>query len=372
MALVVSDKPCVAAGVFTKNRVAAAPVVVSKEALKKSALHRAVFLNAGRANAGTGRDGEKDARRVAAAFAKSLGCKASQILLASTGVIGQRIDAEKIVAKTPEIVGVLNEPGFPMLARAIMTTDTFPKFAVKKFKVGAKTCTVAGMAKGSGMIAPDMATMLAVVVTDAPVARAPMQKMLREVTDTTFNAITVDSDTSTNDTLFMLASGEAGCPPIKAGTAAHKALAKATYEVCLDLAKQIAIDGEGATKFVSVTVKGAKTLAQARSAAKTIADSPLVKTAMAGEDPNWGRIIAAAGRSTAEFNQFNYDLHFDKVKLVSAGKYTGIDSEKQVNAIMKGAEYAITLNLKSGKAQATFYTCDLTKDYIAINADYRS
>lgn len=372
MALIVADEPCVAAGVFTRNQVAAAPVVVSKEALKKARLHKAVFLNAGRANAGTGREGEKDARIVARSFAKELGCKAEQILLCSTGVIGQRIDAHKIVEKVPAIVGGLDAKDFPSLARAIMTTDTFPKFARGTFKANGKTYAVAGIAKGSGMIAPNMATMLSVVLTDAPVSRAPMQKLLREVTDTTFNAITVDSDTSTNDTLFLLASGAAGGATIGAGSPALGALQEAVRKVCLDLAKQIAIDGEGATKFVAITVKGAKNQAQARDAAKTIADSPLVKTAMAGEDPNWGRIIAAAGRSKATINQFDYELSFDKVKLVAKGKYAGIAAEKKANAIMRKAEYGITLDLKLGKAAATFYTCDLTKDYISINADYRS
>ncbi len=372
LSAVVSDASCVAAGVFTRNRVVAAPVVVSKEHLRKSPRHRAVLLNAGRANACTGAPGLSDARAECRSLARLLWCKPEEILLCSTGIIGQRIGVEKLTQNLPALVMDLKPGALPKVARAIMTTDTYPKYAEARFQVGARRYSIAGVAKGAGMIAPDMATLLSVIVTDAALPKGLLQRAVSEAADLSFNAITIDGDTSTNDTLLLLASGAAGGRPLRAGTAGYRAFEKALQKVALDLALQVARDGEGARKLVKIEVTGARTQTEARACAKAIAESPLVKTALAGEDPNWGRIFAAAGRSGARFDFERATLDFENLRLVARGRQTSPAAEKRAHKIMKRSEYSVTVALRAGKFSAFYYTCDFTQEYVTINADYRS
>ncbi|MEW6774945.1 MAG: bifunctional glutamate N-acetyltransferase/amino-acid acetyltransferase ArgJ [Bdellovibrionota bacterium] len=372
LALIVSDGPCVAAGVFTKNRVKAAPVLLSRENLRALPTHRAVLLNAGRANACTGKPGLEDAKESCEELAKLLNCDPREILLCSTGIIGQRIRISKLKRALPGLVQELEPYTFPPLARAIMTTDTYPKYVGRSFSFNRRRYNLAGIAKGAGMIAPDMATMLSVVVTDAPLSKAALQQALSEVVDKSFNAITIDGDTSTNDTLLLLSSGAAGGESLSPGTGVYDLFVRELGELCLTLAKMIAMDGEGATKFVTIRVLEAKNQKEAAACAKTIANSPLVKTAFAGEDPNWGRILAAAGRSGARFNPNKVRLDIGGVRIVSAGKQESLRAEKRAHSVMKKPSYEIALRLGAGKAQTVVYTCDLTEDYVEVNADYRS
>lgn len=373
LALVASERPCVAAGVFTQNRFAAAPVLYDRSLLAANpAGMRAVIVNSGCANACTGDEGLADARRMAAKTARAVGCRADAVLVMSTGVIGVRLPLDKLQAGIPAAARALSTEGGAAAARAIMTTDTRPKVCAVRTWVQGRPVTVGGMAKGAGMIHPNMATMLALIATDAVVDPAVLQSILREAADDSFNAISVDGDTSTNDTLLLLANGQAGHRPLL-DVAANDAvaLAEAVQAVATHLAQEIVRDGEGASRFVSITVRGAVDQADARRAANAVARSPLVKTAICGADPNWGRVLCAVGYSGAEVDPARAALWFGDLALVANGRPLDYD-EAQAAEILRRPEVAITVDLALGPGQATVWTCDLTRGYIDINAHYRT
>ena len=376
LALVAAGSPVAAAGVFTRNLFCAAPVTVDREHLAAGGRARAVIVNSGIANAATGEPGLANARRTAELLAARLGCRAEEVLVASTGVIGKHLDMgvmEAGVAMVCDGLGRDPEANDLAAARGIMTTDTKVKRAAVRYadESGA-TYTVGGMCKGSGMISPNMATMIAVVTTDAPVAPAVLQTALRAAADASFNRVTVDSDTSTNDSCFLLASGDAGGAEIDAAEGArYEAFLAALTAVCGSLAQKIAADGEGATKLVRVTVMGAATQADADLAARTVASSPLVKTAVAGHDANWGRIAAALGRSGASFDQYGVDIDILGIPVCRAGLVVDFDEDEALRRF-EGPQVDIVCDLGAGDASSTVWTCDLTHGYISINADYRS
>jgi glutamate N-acetyltransferase/amino-acid N-acetyltransferase len=362
LGILFSEVPCAVAGRFTKNRIKAAPVQWCQE-IVKSGKAQAVIVNSGCANACTGAQGMKDAKAMAQAAAMKLDIPDDTVLVASTGVIGVKLPVDKIEAGA--MMMKLSAAGGHELARAIMTTDTHPKeIAISVEEHG---FTVAGIAKGAGMIHPDMATMLSFLTTDAKIDARLLDRLLGEAVDASYNMITVDGDTSTNDTVLILANGAGGA--VKAGTKAEKAFAAALSQVCIYLARSIAADGEGATSLIEVTVEGAKSLADARVAARTIVGSPLVKTAVHGRDPNWGRIIAALGRSGAEFNPKKVDLYLAKMQLMSAGEPVPFN-KKTASAAMGKDEVKVRVALNGGKHSATAWGCDLSAEYVAINSDY--
>jgi glutamate N-acetyltransferase/amino-acid N-acetyltransferase len=362
-----------AAGVFTTNAVGSAPTDWCKGALKGAGAARGLLVNAGCANSFTGAAGDAAARRSAEAAARATGVDAGAILLASTGVIGVVLDDAKVAAALPGVAQRLGPAAWPDAARAIMTTDTFPKGAGATAKIDGVKVSIAGIAKGSGMIAPDMATMLAFVFTDAAIAAPALKAMLREETDTSFNAITVDGDRSTNDCVLLFATAAAGHAPVKA--AADPRLAdfrKALRKVLVDLAIQIVRDGEGATKLVAVKVKGAKSNASAKIIARTICESPLVKTAIAGEDANWGRIVMAVGRADQPVVREKIGVKFGPLWAARNGAVSKTYDEAAMSAYMKRDELEITVDVGVGEGEAQMHTCDLTKRYVEINGDYRS
>ncbi|MBI3808850.1 MAG: bifunctional glutamate N-acetyltransferase/amino-acid acetyltransferase ArgJ [Nitrospirae bacterium] len=371
LALIVSEQEATVAGVFTTNLVAAPPLILDRRRLRRGK-GRAIIVNSGNANACTGRRGYADAVAMAALTARALGVKQEDVYVGSTGVIGKPLPMEKIKAAIPLLAARLHRRGGEDAARAIMTTDTTVKTAAVSDTIGGRTVTVGGIAKGSGMIHPNMATMLAYLATDAQVPRAALQRGLRQAADRSFNRIPVDGDTSTNDMVLCMANGMAGNRPLKPGSADARRFQSLLDHVCLDLAKKIAWDGEGATKFVELRVKGARIPADALRAAVTIATSSLVKTAWFGEDANWGRIMAALGRSGARVVEDRIAIMVGPVQIVRRGMGLGPDVEKRANAVMKSREFSVTVDLGSGHAEATVWTTDLTVDYIKINASYRS
>jgi len=361
-----------AAGVFTCSRVVAAPVEWCVQVLKKSTM-RALVVNAGNANAFTGKEGMDSVKRIAKATSATLGCAQEQVCIASTGVIGEPLQDAKITSNLPAMKAGLRADAWSDAARAIMTTDTFMKVATKTARIGKTQVTINGIAKGSGMIAPDMATLLAFVFTDAAIPASVLRTLLREGNERSFNATTVDGDTSTNDSLIAFATGAAKHAAVKSAKDAHLKAFRAAFDaVLMDLALQVVRDGEGAQKLVAIDVRGAKSDKAARTIAFTIANSPLVKTAIAGEDANWGRIVAAAGRSGEYLRQ-------EKIKVLIGGTLVARDGarvksydEAPVAAHMKGQEIDIRVDLGVGSGKATVYTCDLTHGYIDINGSYRS
>lgn len=368
VALLVADAPAAAAGFFTSNRFAAAPVQLASEALAESGGHaHAVIINAGCANAGTGAAGLQAARHVVDAVAARIGCVAAEVLPASTGLIGSTLPTDRIA----EAVASLSLAGTPAAAtaaaRAIMTTDTRPKEAAVSVDAGGRTLTVGGMAKGSGMIHPAMATMLAVITTDAPVAPANLRSIAAPIVERTFNQVSVDGDTSTNDTLFVLASGAAGGEPIVDGQE-REALATALELVCTELVRQIAADGEGATRRIDVTVTGAADDVDARLAARTVAASALVKAAVHGTDPNWGRIAGAAGRSGAALERDRMRIWIGD-ELVYDGAAHPFD-DGAARSAMGGPVVPIRLDLGIGAGIGEAWGCDLSAEYVAINSEY--
>jgi len=371
LALLYSETPAVAAGVFTQNRVKAAPVLISMERVK-SGKAQAVLINSGSANACTGKRGLEDGRRLSKLLSAALKTNPENILLASTGVIGKPLPMAQMETNLPILVSSLSPMGLEEAAKAIMTTDTFPKAAIIRSRVNGKEITIAGIAKGAGMIAPHMATLLSFVLTDAAISPLALRRALEEGTEESFNRITVDGDTSTNDTLFILANGKAHNPLIKERTPGFKHFSSLLNEVLLSLAKMIARDGEGATKLVEVIVENARTKGDAQIAARTIAESPLVKTAFFGADANWGRILCAAGYSGAAFDPNKVDIFFDHVDIARRGQGTGLAKEEQATAIMKKNAYTVRVNLHQGKASASIFTTDFSFDYVKINASYRS
>ncbi len=369
LALMVSDAPATAAGVFTKNSVAAAPVLLSKASLERSGgLARAVICNAGNANCATP-DGMKVARRTARAVAGLLKAPREQMLVSSTGVIGEPLDVSKIEALLPQLGERLAPEGFQDAARAIMTTDTVPKVAFASVETAAGPVRIAGMAKGSGMIQPNMATMLSFLFTDADLKASTLRKMLKEAADDSFNSISVDSDTSTNDTVFLLANGASGVRPRGAD---RQAFASALRKVCQDLAVAVVRDGEGARKLLTIYVEGAPNDAAAKRIAREIANSPLVKTALAGADPNWGRILPAAGKSDVRFDPAKVDIFLNGHMVCEKGMRAKFD-EPTVQKTMEETDSLLRFHIRGkGKGQARFWTCDFTEAYIKINAEYRT
>ncbi len=371
LALLVSDRPATVAGTFTTNVVVAPPVVVSRNVVNSRTPVRAILTNSGNANACTGDAGFDAAHRMASAAAATLGCSPEEILVSSTGVIGQLLPVEKIEAGLPSLRLSADPGGFAAAAEAIMTTDTFEKIRSMRVTIGGTTVTLTGIAKGSGMIMPNMATMLAYICTDATIDAATLDALLRETVDRSFNSILVDNDTSTNDMVLVLANGAAGAPPIVAGTPEHAAFAEALATVCRDLAISIVRDGEGATKLVTVEVRGAASADDARRAARSIAGSMLVKTAIHGRDANWGRVAAAVGYSGIAFDPAQMEIHLGGVPVLKKNYDTAFD-EDAAAAVLAERDVTIGVQLNRGTGSATVWTCDLSKDYVHINASYRS
>ncbi len=366
------------AGVFTKSKTRAAPVLDCEAKLSRGAEGRpdpgaAVIVNAGNANAFTGAAGRDAVADVTGAVAEALDLPGDRVFSSSTGVIGEPLPAERITAVIGSLAAGLGSACFEDAARAIMTTDTFPKGAEARARIGGTTVRVAGIAKGSGMIAPDMATMLVYIFTDARVERGPLQSLLSGLCETTFNAITVDGDTSTSDTLLLFATGAAGNAPIARADGPEAAeLERALRSVMTDLAHQVVRDGEGATKFVEVSVAGAASDSDAKRVAMSVANSPLVKTAIAGEDPNWGRVVMAVGKSGAEADRDRLGISFGGLPVAENGRVSPRYREEDAAAHMKEREIRISIDLGLGAGEFTAWTCDLTHGYIDINADYRS
>lgn len=371
IALVYSERPCTAAATYTTNRVKAAPLWVTEEHVRAGAI-RAVVVNSGNANACTGQRGLEDARRMAEICARELGLSSShEVVVASTGVIGTPLPMDKIEAGIVQASAALSPAGGHDAALGIMTTDTRTKEVAFVCESDGVRFRIGGMAKGSGMIHPNMATMLAFITTDAAVPKEFLQKQLKEAVDVSFNMITVDGDTSTNDMAVVLANGAEEAAQIVPGSPLAELFSRALKRVCIELAKMIAADGEGATKLVEVRVKGAKSYEDARLAVKAIANSSLVKTAVYGEDANWGRILCAAGYSGAEFDPEKTSVYLGDVAVFHRGAGVAFDEEEAKQAL-SGSEVVITVDLGEGKAQATGWTCDLTYDYVKINASYRT
>ena len=372
MGLIAADQPATAAGVFTKNRVRAAPVLISERRLRSGSC-QAVLVNSGNANACTGKQGHDAATVLGRTVASALRVRPTLVAPASTGVIGVQLPLSRMEAAVPTLVDDLSEAGAARFARAILTTDRGPKVARAELKVGRTTCRVLGIAKGAGMIHPNMATTLAFVTTDASIDHATLGRVLRRVTEETFNRASVDGDTSTNDSIYALASGAASARQLAANSAAGRRFDAALTEVLESLAKKIVADGEGAEHLVRIEVRGARSDADAVQIARTIAGSQLVKTALHGCDPNWGRILAAAGRSGARFNPDHVSMQIGKVPIFRNGApIMTAKTETKAAATMKRPEYEITLSVGSGRGLGHYWTCDLGHEYVRINADYRT
>lgn len=369
LGIIYAEKRATAAAVFTRNRVQAAPVLLTKNRVKAGSC-RAVVVNSGNANCCTGGRGMEDAEAMARSAGEALGIPQESVLVASTGVIGKPLPVDRIAAACPALAAALSSEGWPAFSRAIMTTDTVAKMSSRKIRTSDGECTIIAAAKGVGMLRPDMATMLCFAATDAEASHDTLQAMLQRASDASFNRITVDGDTSTNDTVILMADGASGVSVERAG--AGKVFQEALNELFIDLAKQMVRDGEGATKLVEVRVEGASSLQDARRAAETVADSSLVKTALFGEDANWGRIMAALGRSGAEVAPEKVDITFDEVFLVRGGQWAGEDAEASATRVMKQNEFTIRVDLHLGEGADHVWTCDFSVDYVKINADYRT
>jgi len=367
--LIVSETEASAAGVFTTNKVRAAPVILSERHIQKGKAH-AIIVNAGNANACTGARGLDDALTTANLVAEALGINSGDILVASTGVIGQPLHMERIEKAVPVLVGNLSSKGIPLTARAIMTTDSFPKMSRYDGQAGGRPYRIVGIAKGAGMIMPQMATMLCFCLTDIRIDSRELRRALVFATEATFNRITVDGDTSTNDTALVLANGLAGNASLSEED--FDLFSKGLSQVMGDLAQMIVQDGEGATKLVRVVVKNAASLSDARKAARTVANSSLVKTAIYGQDPNWGRIMAALGRSNIDMIEERVDIWIDQVCIVARGLGKGAQAEKEASQILTGKEFTLTIDLHQGEHSDSVLTCDLTHEYVSINANYRT
>ncbi len=365
------DPGTTVAGVFTTSRCPSAAVEWCKGVLPAGKC-RALLVNAGNANAFTGKKGRASTEASAGYVAEALGIDPGEIMLASTGVIGEPLDASKFGAVMGDLADSLTPDDWSSAAAAIMTTDTFPKGGTRTVEIGGKTVTINGIAKGAGMIAPNMATMLSFVATDAAVPHAVLQDMLASGVSRSFNKITVDSDTSTSDTLLAFATGASGASVDDAASADGKAFAEALHSLLLELSHWVVKDGEGCTKFVAVTVTGAESDASASRIARSIADSPLVKTAIAGEDANWGRIVMAVGKAGEPADRDRLEIHFGDIRVAVDGERDPDYSEAAASAVMREPEIAIRVDLGLGSGTDTVWTCDLTKEYVAINGDYRT
>ncbi|MEO1198474.1 MAG: bifunctional glutamate N-acetyltransferase/amino-acid acetyltransferase ArgJ [Pseudomonadota bacterium] len=363
------------AGVFTKSKCPSAPVDWCRRALTNGRA-RALCVNSGNANAFTGMNGARAVARTANAVSSALGCDVEDVFLASTGVIGEPLDAGRFEAVMSDLSSDLSTDGWAQAARAIMTTDTFPKLATTSIVLGDQEITISGIAKGAGMIAPDMATMLAFLATDAPISRACLQSALAAEVETSFNAITVDSDMSTSDTVLAFATGAGSARGVSQivsrRSANYRRFRAGLSDVLHDLALQIVRDGEGARKLVSITVRGAVSRGSAKKVAFAIANSPLVKTAIAGEDANWGRVVMAVGKAGEPADRDRLQIWFGDIRVAVDGERDPDYSEEMASDYMRGQEISLTVDLGLGAGAATVWTCDLTKDYVAINGDYRS
>ncbi|MBB3148318.1 glutamate N-acetyltransferase/amino-acid N-acetyltransferase [Phyllobacterium trifolii] len=373
--LIVFDRPTAVAGVFTRSKCPSAAVDYCRTSLEGGTA-RAVVVNSGNANAFTGKKGRESAKMTAAAAAKAVGCKPHHIFLASTGVIGEPLDAGKFSHLLTDMTKNAVAERWQDAASAIMTTDTFPKVATETVLLGRVPVTINGIAKGAGMIAPDMATMLSFVATDAPIAADVLQKLLSKSVGKSFNSVTVDSDTSTSDTLLLFATGSAaerGAAPVtKLKDKRLKPFAKALDRVLKDLALQVVRDGEGARKMLEISVTGATSARSAKRIALSIANSPLVKTAAAGEDANWGRVVMAVGKAGEPADRDRLAIWFGDIRVAREGERDPDYSEEATSAYMKNDDINIRVDIGLGKGKATVWTCDLTKEYVAINGDYRS
>ena len=370
--LIYSEVPAKVAALFTQNRVKAAPVILSQENLRNSKnVARAVVVNAGNANCATGPVGMKSAKICAEEAAELLGVSAEQVLVASTGVIGVPLDHSRIVGILPKLKKTLSPDHFGNVSRAIMTTDTRPKVASRRVSINGRMVNIVGMAKGAGMINPCLATMLSFIVTDAAVDARVLKDAAPRIADLSFNRISVDGDTSTNDTVLFMANGLAGNRPLKSDGASTKKFIDALIEVAQELAKKIVLDGEGARKFVEIRVENASSETNAAKIARSIAQSSLVKTAIAGADPNWGRILSAVGNAGVDFDPSLVDIYLNGVCVCKKGRAYEF-SEAALQKKLKASDTLIRVKIGDGSAQAVFWTCDLTEEYIRINASYRT
>ncbi len=371
LAMIYSTVPSVAAGVFTTNKVFSPSVQLCRENIL-SPVARAIVANSGNANACVGNQGYLDAKKIVQLTAEKLEIVPEEVLIASTGIIGEPLPMNKIETGIPNLVNALNENGSKDAAEGILTTDTFTKTVDVEISVSGTKVRLVGIAKGAGMIHPDMATMLAFITTDAAIEKKTLQELLKESTDKSFNMITVDGDTSTNDTVIILANSLAKNKIIRGKSTSSKIFLEALDFVTSKLARMIVKDGEGATKLIEVHVKGARAFHDAKAIALAISRSNLVKTAFFGEDANWGRIIAAAGTAGVSYDPDKMDMFFGEEHVLENGLYCGNEREKAIETVIKGQEIVLTLNLNSGNEQARMFTCDLSPEYIKINAEYRS
>jgi glutamate N-acetyltransferase/amino-acid N-acetyltransferase len=369
LALIFSEKEATAAGVFTTNKVKAAPVVLSREHIADGKA-KAIVANAGNANACTGKAGLKDARLTAELVAEELGIRSDEVLVASTGVIGRPLDTERIAGAIPRLVETLSPGGIALAAQAIMTTDSFPKICQFEGQVEGRPYRILGIAKGAGMIMPDMATMLAFILCNIRIHAGDLREALASAVKTTFNRISVDGDMSTNDTVLCMANGLAGNGELS--EADYRGFTDGLRRVMGDLAHMVVRDGEGATKVIRIEVKGAASPSDALIAARTVANSSLVKTACYGQDPNWGRIMAALGRAEITMKEERVGIWIDDVQIVAAGLGRGIAAERMAAERMSQKEFVLTVDLQQGVHEDRIMTCDLTHEYININADYRT
>ena len=370
LALIFSEEPSVAAGLFTSNQVVSPTITWCREILKSSKRFRAIVVNSGNANACTGPKGMEDCKSLASKLSQKLSVEPKEILIASTGIIGVPLPINKIVKALPALSSKLSPIGWVSSAEAIMTTDLTPKFKSLSFYIGKDKITMGGIAKGSGMIHPNMATMLAFIATDAAIDKKTLGRALREANNKTFNRITVDGDTSTNDMAILLANGKAENKSIRAGSSAYDKFVEKLTEICLYLAHQIVLDGEGATKFVTIHIQGAKAKTHAHRVAKSVATSSLVKTALFGQDPNWGRIIAAVGYAGVPFNPDKVQISLNGSVLFNNGVPAKGALQSTLRKKMKSKNISIVIDLKSGIHSGEVYTCDLSYDYVRINAEY--
>ena len=369
LALVTSTHPGIMAGVFTNNRIVAAPVLLCRRQLKQHQ-GQAMIVNSGNANALTGKQGMLDAMEMRKLVATQLRLPVHSVFVGSTGVIGRPLPIQHIRHAVSPLIQRLNRSGHTQAARAIMTTDTSSKEIACRTTIGRQILTIGGMAKGAGMVHPNMATVLAYLTTDASIAPRALQAALTRITNETFNCISIDGDTSTNDTVLCLANGQAGNPMIQMGTPQWKKFHALLYEVCLSLARQICRDGEGCTKLVEVIVRGTKTNHEAKAIAQTIATSLLVKTAFFGEDPNWGRIVAAAGRAGVAFHPSRLSLDINTTPVVKNGHGVGGRADQLAQRVMRNREYTVTLSVGNQHGYSRLWTTDLSYDYVKINASY--
>ena len=371
LGLIYSQVPAQAAGLFTTNAVKAAPVLLGTKRIKRG-LCQAVIINSGNANACTGNQGLEDAKRTSSWVAKGLGTEERLIIPSSTGVIGAPLPMQKIEEGIPKLIDALSPDGWMDAVEAIMTTDTFPKVEVVNCRIKGKKVKICGMVKGAGMIRPNLATMLSFVVTDANIKAPLLQQMLDEVAEFSYNRITVDGETSTNDTVLVLANGESGHPQISRMDRDGALFQLRLQEVCQNLAKSVVRDGEGATKFIEIHVKGARNREDAKRAGYAIAHSPLVKTAFFGMDANWGRILCAIGHSGIRMDPNRIDVFFDRMPIVKNGMGAGGQLEEKAAEVIKNKSFKVTVHLHQGKSEFSVLTTDLSLDYVKINASYRS